>query len=38
MKLGEAMALGTHFVDSKHVQNVDVFMDNERQASTYYQA
>ena len=27
MILGEAMALGTHFVDSKHDQNVTVSMD-----------
>ena len=27
MKLGKAMALGTHFVDSKHDQNVDVSKD-----------
>ena len=27
MKLGEAMALGTHFVNSKHDQNVAVPMD-----------
>ena len=40
MKLGEEMAFGTHFVDSKHGQNVDVSMDIygyhlERQASTF---
>ena len=27
MILGKAMALGTHFVDSKHDQNVPVSMD-----------
>ena len=27
MILGEAIALGTHFVDSKHDQNVTVSMD-----------
>ena len=27
MILGKAMALGTHFVDSKDDQNVPVFMD-----------
>ena len=27
MKLGDAMALGTHFVDSKHDQNVAVSVD-----------
>ena len=27
MKLGEAMDLGTHFVNSKHDQNVAVSMD-----------
>ena len=27
MKLGKAMALGTHFVDSKHDEKVDVYLD-----------
>ena len=27
MKLREAMALGTHFVDSKHDQNIDVSLN-----------
>ena len=27
MKLGKAVALGTHFVDSKHDQKVDVSLD-----------
>ena len=40
MKFGQAMALGTHFVDSKHDQNVAVSMDviMRGKASTYYQA
>ena len=42
MKLGEAMALGTNFVNYKHDQNVAVSMDIiitlNRQSSPYYQA
>ena len=36
MILGEAMALGTHFVDFKHDQNVSVYHHN-RQSSINYQ-
>ena len=39
MKLGKAIALGTHFVDSKHDQNVAVHgYHHNRQTSIHYQA